>query len=68
MNEWVPMKGRMEVVPSNLVSLDSWYWSGTKTQVQNDLKHKFRGLTSCQRDPRKLGHHSLVPEPSLTIT
>ena len=25
MNEWVPMKGRMEVVPSNSVSMGSWY-------------------------------------------
>ena len=31
MNEWVPMKGRMEVVPSNSVSMGSWYRSGTKT-------------------------------------
>ena len=31
MNEWVPVKGRMEVVPSNLVSTGSWYRSGTKT-------------------------------------
>ena len=31
MNEWVLMKGCMEVVPSNLVSMDSWYRSGTKT-------------------------------------
>ena len=31
MNEWVPMKGRMEVVSSNSVSMGSWYLSGTKT-------------------------------------
>ena len=31
MNECVPMKGCMEVVPSNLVSMGSWYQSGTKT-------------------------------------
>ena len=31
MNKWVPVKGRMEVVPSNSVSIGSWYWSGTKT-------------------------------------
>ena len=31
MNEWVPVKGRKKVVPSNLVSMDSWYRSGTKT-------------------------------------
>ena len=31
MNEWVPMKGRMEVVLSNSVSMGSWYQSGTKT-------------------------------------
>ena len=31
MNEWVPMKGRMEVVSSNSVSMTSWYQSGTKT-------------------------------------
>ena len=30
MNEWVPVKGRMEVVPSNSVSMGSWYRSGTK--------------------------------------
>ena len=31
MNKWVPMKGRMEVVSSNLVSMGSWYRFGTKT-------------------------------------
>ena len=31
MNEWVPVKGRMEVVPSKLVSMGSWYRSSTKT-------------------------------------
>ena len=31
MNKWVLVKGRMEVVPSNLVSMGSWYRSGTKT-------------------------------------
>ena len=31
MHEWVLMKGRMEVVPSNSVSMGSWYRSGTKT-------------------------------------
>ena len=31
MNEWVLVKGHMEVVPSNLVSMGSWYPSGTKT-------------------------------------
>ena len=31
MNEWVPMKGCMEVVLSNSVSMGSWYRSGTKT-------------------------------------
>ena len=30
-NEWVPVKGRMEVVPTNSVSIGSWYRSGTKT-------------------------------------
>ena len=30
-NKWVPMKGRMEVVPSNSVSMGSRYRSGTKT-------------------------------------
>ena len=31
MNEWVSVKRHMEVVPSNLVSMGSWYRSGTKT-------------------------------------
>ena len=31
MNEWVLVKGRIEVVPSNSVSMGSWYRSGTKT-------------------------------------
>ena len=31
MNEWVQVWGRMELVPSNLVSMGSWYRSGTKT-------------------------------------
>ena len=31
MNEWVLVKKRMEVVPSNSMSMDSWYRSGTKT-------------------------------------
>ena len=31
MNEWVLVKGRIEVVPSNSVSTSKWYWSGTKT-------------------------------------
>ena len=31
MNEWVPVKGRMEVVPSYSMSMGSWYRSGTKT-------------------------------------
>ena len=31
MNEWVPVNGRMEVVPNNSVSNDSWYQFGTKT-------------------------------------
>ena len=31
MNEWVPVKGRIEVVSSNSMSMDSWYQSGTKT-------------------------------------
>ena len=31
MNEWVAVKGRIEVVPSNSVSMSNWYRSGTKT-------------------------------------
>ena len=31
MNEWVAVKGRIEVVPSNSVSTSNWYRSGTKT-------------------------------------
>ena len=31
MNEWVPVKGCIEVVPSNSVSMSKWYWSSTKT-------------------------------------
>ena len=30
-NEWVPMKGRMEVVSSNSMSMGSWFRSDTKT-------------------------------------
>ena len=59
MNEWVSMKGHMEVVPSNSVSMGSWYRSSTKTSVQDDLRQKFHRLTGCQRDPRKLGCHSI---------
>ena len=62
MNEWVPVKGRMEVVPSNSVSMGSWYRSSTKTKVQDNLRQKFRGLTGCQQDPWKLGRHNLVLE------
>ena len=47
MNEWVPVKGRIEVVPSNSMSMGIWYRPGTKTEVQDDLRHKFRGLTGC---------------------
>ena len=31
MIEWVLVKGRIEVVPSNSVSMSNWYRSGTKT-------------------------------------
>ena len=31
MNEWVPVKGRIEVVPSNSVSTCSLCWLGAKT-------------------------------------
>ena len=31
MNEWIQVKGRIEVVPSNLVSTSKWYQPGTKT-------------------------------------
>ena len=31
MNEGVSVKGRIEVVPSNSVSMGSWYRSSTKT-------------------------------------
>ena len=31
MNEWVPVRGRIEVMSSNSVSTSSWYWSDTKT-------------------------------------
>ena len=31
MNEWVLVKGRLEVVLSNSVFMDSWYQSDTKT-------------------------------------
>ena len=31
MNEWVSVRGRIEVVPSNSVSTSSCYRSGTKT-------------------------------------
>ena len=30
MNEWVPVKGRAEVVPSNSVFTSNWYQSGIK--------------------------------------
>ena len=68
MNEWVSMKGGMEVVPSNSMSMSSWYRSCTKTKVQDDLRQKFRGLNGCQQDPRILGRHNLVSELRLTIT
>ena len=29
---------------------------------------EFRGLTGCQRDPRDLGHHSLVSKLRFAIT
>ena len=57
MNEWAPVKGRIEVVPSNSVSICSWCWLSAKTYVRNDLRYKFLELTSCQLNPRKLGHH-----------
>ena len=38
MNEWVTVKGRIEVVPSNLVSTSNWYRSDTETWVRNDLR------------------------------
>ena len=38
MNKWVSVKERMEVVPSNSVSMGSWYRSGTKTRVQDYLR------------------------------
>ena len=31
MNEWVLVKGHIEVVSSNSVSMSDWYRSGTKT-------------------------------------
>ena len=31
MNEWVPLSGHIEVVPSNSVSTSSWYLFDTKT-------------------------------------
>ena len=31
MNEWVSVRGRIEVVPSNSVSTSRWYQLGTKT-------------------------------------
>ena len=58
----------MKVVLSNSVSMGSWYQSGTKTWVQDDLRQKFRGLMGCQRDPRKLERHSLVSELRYTNT
>ena len=62
MNEWVPVKGFIEVVPSNSVSTSNWYWSSTKIYVRNDLRYKFLKLTASQWDPRVLGRHSLVSE------
>ena len=56
------MKGRMKVVPSNSVSMGSWYQSVTKTYVQNNLRHKFSRLTGCQRDPWKLWRHRGIPK------
>ena len=55
MNEWVPVKGRIEVVLSNSVPTGSWYWSGTKDIGAKLPKIEIRGLTGCQRDPRELG-------------
>ena len=34
MNGWVSVKGRMEVVSSNSMSMDSWYRSGTKLRCK----------------------------------
>ena len=31
MNEWVPVKGHIEVVSSNSVSTSNWYRLGTET-------------------------------------
>ena len=31
MNEWVPVKGRIEVVPRNSVSMSNWYRPSTET-------------------------------------
>ena len=53
------MKGHMEVVPSNSVSMGSWYLSDTKTSVQDDLRQKFHRLTGCQRDPKKLERRNI---------
>ena len=36
MNEWVPTKGRVKVVP--MKAPKSWYRSCTKTLVRNDLR------------------------------
>ena len=44
MNEWVPVKGHMEVVSSNSMSMGNGY------RYQDDLRQKFHGLTGCQRD------------------
>ena len=31
MNEWVLVKGCIEVVPSNSMSMSNWYWLDTET-------------------------------------
>ena len=38
MNEWVPVKGFIEVVSSNSVFTNKWYQSDIKTQVRDDLR------------------------------
>ena len=35
---------------TNSVSMGSWYRSGIKTSVLDNLKQKFHGLTGCQQD------------------
>ena len=51
MNEWVPLKERIEVVPSNSVSTGSWYGSGTKDLVAKLPKIEIPRVDGLSTEP-----------------